>query len=1827
MPVPFTVADVFEELPVRLRSIQLLFPQTANLVIGRFVVVGLSCKGGIVEEAVERASYGVSTPYLTRAIAQEFVASIFDREMDVTLRNSQAGSKRDDAMRELTKQAANLYSKRILRELIQNAFDAAAQSPEPRILLRYVEGEGFGTLYVANTGSGFTEDNVVAITNPALSNKLPGNFIGHKGLGFRSVELLSQDVQIYSKHDQASNVFDGFCFRFANSSDEEAWLADRGESGFASSVVGRTHRLQLPVPIQDDPDDIPPFAAAGFSTVVRLKLKDQLAGERVIEEISGLIKESAPLVLFLEHLHSLTIEHLQKNGEVLRKIFARASKNRRSSVFGQSMTVEEITVDKRRFLLARMAADEKAFKASVQAAIDRSDPVEKWLEWKGAPVVSIALPLVQDASAGSFFAFLPMETRAPFNGCLDAPFYPDADRKGLSLDNPLNSFLLDCIADLCLALARTIASSNEPAAELAAAAVDCISWFSDAQRMVDASTRALGDAGQIPLPAIRRPETSWSVLGEVFDWDDEKFDLVKARLLSRVCNVPMLRRGLGEARMEALREFVRSTDFVFDPGSQTSADWATAVAANLGERRRKTSRDDWEKYYRDLARLDPATLAGMRGKLIFRLENGELGNANSPETLFEREVFIDPDTDISVSNKRSRKASTRFPPKSIAKRMHFADPSLRWPPAVTKTLIAAGLATEFNVTRVIAGLGRLQGKRPMRQVAIAAIGWAFDAWKAHPTQEVEAALRSASLPIPCAGGLKKANAAYFSHGWRDTRGAVMAEFCDAVAGLPRAKPICEGLLPSWESWPLKDKGSAADWAKFMRLLGVQDGLAIFYHKTLSMTQWEWNALRSGRAEQQSLEQASGPYWHRAIRRPDVQFLFGYKSGVYTSENTLYYLQMQADFAHMSDRAKRAYARLVVGAATDGLSKYFETSLRRTGGAHDYIRFSSPLLAFLREAAWIPVVVNEETVWQRPCDCWFASRQELPRFLPRIDRSIRDELEGSQALRRLFSEQLGMKFWTSRATSVERLIVLGELLAQGLTEHELEVFRSAWRQAWLDWHDHEPRLPLQTPMTIALQQGGRLIAERFDANAPVAELVYVGENTHPFLENLLLALGHRQISLPPGTAREAFDALESVFPTQFALIDDVKPKIIIDGQLFDPQSAHQRLIDGERDWLAEIAVLVLEFNSTLTFRSTSRTRQTIYEDFRKLRLVQGEAIEVEINGLRGKLPPALNGVLPIPDTEHPAIILQSPDGVLTWEKLSRLSRGLAVAIRRPPLAAAFQAVIYAISTLRFNPSALAESPDDDILARAFGQPEERIAELRRSLRNSNRGLLDWLLPGVQARFGSAASARILDREHAIVDDEDIVAALHDVANPDDVKAMIRKCREAESLNGFRRELGITLGAFNDALSALGASFRPLRFERQLRQQFDDFKEEARHELVAHVRDSYWMPELSQIKLQDYTRARSLDWLTFDDRWLDTNDELSETEFNDRVTFLAALALPAGSEGSSVGIDILRQTNRTLISQNLDRLRQVISAWVAKAPIERSAKSVWSDKSEQLTREALASGIFDFMALTTDDLPSALLHADLWPVGMPKSLNLADLGLVEDDLDHQAVAERRKQEQEDARKRSVVIGAASIRGGVEGDFEQIAKALREGVEDKAFRQRSGTAELKPIAENPQRNRGRGSTKERETDPVYLSDEQRNLIGFAGEFAAYHYLRRTVKNFADDHWISAFGRRYLALSPKQDDDGYDFHIPRSRGGLFFEVKAHTGDPGYVDLGRSQVAAATEYASERKGIWKILYVPFALNPSLISVHELGNPFSKENIGKYRPSGTQGVRLVVDRV
>jgi hypothetical protein len=179
-----------------------------------------------------------------------YLEAITVRELRLTLEEIRAGSRRHESMDQLTRQVAGLYAERFLLELVQNAYDGAGPSGSAHIVIRLDYRAGpHGTLYVANGGRGFTPENVDAITNPALSSKHPGQDLGHKGLGFRSVATISDDPQIYSMSGTETKTrFDGFCFRFARPEDECAVLRRLDGGNEAHLALGKTHRMQLPVP-------------------------------------------------------------------------------------------------------------------------------------------------------------------------------------------------------------------------------------------------------------------------------------------------------------------------------------------------------------------------------------------------------------------------------------------------------------------------------------------------------------------------------------------------------------------------------------------------------------------------------------------------------------------------------------------------------------------------------------------------------------------------------------------------------------------------------------------------------------------------------------------------------------------------------------------------------------------------------------------------------------------------------------------------------------------------------------------------------------------------------------------------------------------------------------------------------------------------------------------------------------------------------------------------------------------------------------------------------------------------------------------------------------------------------------------------------------------------------------------------------------------------------------------------------------------------------------------------------------------------------------------
>ena len=119
----------------------------------------------------------------------------------------------------LTEQVRHQYHGRFALELIQNAYDAVSRAADRsasqcRIEMRLEMDSELGTLYVANDGAPFSHSNFESVSRLGQSDKDPATSVGNKGIGFRSVLEISRKPRIWSRRQEISPKFDGYCFGF-----------------------------------------------------------------------------------------------------------------------------------------------------------------------------------------------------------------------------------------------------------------------------------------------------------------------------------------------------------------------------------------------------------------------------------------------------------------------------------------------------------------------------------------------------------------------------------------------------------------------------------------------------------------------------------------------------------------------------------------------------------------------------------------------------------------------------------------------------------------------------------------------------------------------------------------------------------------------------------------------------------------------------------------------------------------------------------------------------------------------------------------------------------------------------------------------------------------------------------------------------------------------------------------------------------------------------------------------------------------------------------------------------------------------------------------------------------------------------------------------------------------------------------------------------------------------------------------------------------------------------------------------------------------------------
>jgi hypothetical protein len=774
-----------------------------------------------------------------------------------------------ESLKSLSEVVGGEYGERVLYELIQNAHDAHRLGDSGQILVRLViNGPANADLYVANGGIGFGWENVDALRNIGLSSKTVGEGIGNKGLGFRSVETLTDDPRIYSQpRAREADRFDGFCFRFARTAEILEKAQTMAPPHVAEEVARTLPRYLAAIAIDRQNSAIRAFAAQGYATCVHLPLRRDSAIRSAEQQIAELINSKAPLLLFLERLTKIVIE-IESDGRSQRKILRRKSVERLLPDAANRYEIVALEPGGGRYLVVKAVVEQEPLRAAVEQSIDFEPQLARWRDWQGTPYVSAGIPIGQaDARPGVVFNFLPMsaDRTAPIHGHVDAPFYASINRKELDAALPLNAFLLDEIAKATAAAAIEL---KPLAAKVSRPAIfDLAAWDpADTDRLVRA-WKALGiewHAAEV-VPAAGGFE-AWSSIYNSWIWPEQGLRLLRVRRLIKAGVEDIAEPALGERRLQRLAELIKGLNIPSAPDADRLSEWLESVARSLFADH--ASQTTWATFFGELHRLlgNIGSLRYLQGREIFPGRDGKLHPAaKAVHAAGDRPLFI---RERSSLRRRDRQRA-KLPPTSISRKFAFVDEAIELDQGVISDFVKAGLVRSYDPLEILGNLHALFGDKPAPARRQDALCWAFDIWRSEGGR-AEAALLKARLMVETRSGWKPAGLARFSDGWTSEGRKLTAYLAEGAALSPDCAEAQGFLLPSAPSWAPSPGDGRRDWIRFLRVLGVRDGLPLLpdaQAPTKGFPCYTWNSFRREVAETAGRTET----WTRKASAPNLYY--------------------------------------------------------------------------------------------------------------------------------------------------------------------------------------------------------------------------------------------------------------------------------------------------------------------------------------------------------------------------------------------------------------------------------------------------------------------------------------------------------------------------------------------------------------------------------------------------------------------------------------------------------------------------------------------------------------------------------------------------------------------------------------------------------------------------------------------------------------------------------------------------------------------------------------------------------------------------------------------
>ena len=460
--------------------------------------------------------------------------------------------------------------------------------------------------------------------------------------------------------------------------------------------------------------------------------------------------------------------------------------------------------------------------------------------------------------------------------------------------------------------------------------------------------------------------------------------------------------------------------------------------------------------------------------------------------------------------------------------------------------------------------------------------------------------------------------------------------------------------------------------------------------------------------------------------------------------------------------------------------------------------------------------------------------------------------------------------------------------------------------------------------------------------------------------------------------------------------------------------------------------------------------------------------------------------------------------------------------------------------------------------------------------------------------------------------------------------------------MRDELQIGFAEFNRVLIALGGEYEPIQNPQGLVTAMASYLAQQRDLIIDRLRaraaplfDAGILPVnyadmVSELGAAILRRTTPPDeWsrrLDPDPEWLNTWDQPPPAEMARRVDDWIA-TLPTDTLAPKSNLPPLLDTRVA----NTRRLNAFIECAVARLPLWSIKRGgvlppawVTANESDELSRQVASAGILDFRPLDEAAIVGWLRRLGHWSQELPISLELATLGLTQDDLAAQSEEAARARWERAHERQSVSLDGRPV--SLEADrIDELVEAIRIGISPDLLSTSDRPVSLRVIEEHPKRKRLKDGDADRPPTvrvPKRLTSDQTQLIGFMGELVAYEWLRKRYGSAC--LWRSHYRRHVINDGDIGNDDlGFDIEVLRERRGpLMFEVKATTTDDMAFDLSEREIAVAQANAGHDR--YRILFVGRVNDSENRSVFVLPNPLSAEGRGRYRIVG-RGIRYELE--